>query len=240
MGFPHITRGQDLGSAICDTIRSNRVELMDGDVLVVTHKVVSIAEDAVREEGQVQVSERAKKIAACNGMDPVKVEVALRDSVEVLRETPVLITRIRSGLITDYSGVDRSNAPPGCLVLLPTDPDQSARRIQERLKQEFNRDVAVIVSDTQGRPWRRGAVNLAIGVSGMSPFTVNAGRTDLYGRTLKSSLVCIADELSSAAELLTGQADEGIPVVLIRGVRVAKGETGASGIIRPMSENLFR
>jgi coenzyme F420-0:L-glutamate ligase/coenzyme F420-1:gamma-L-glutamate ligase len=148
----------------------------------------------------------------------IKTEIALQESVEVIREEPIIITKTKQGIITDYSGVDESNAPLGTMIALPKDADKSALDIYEKLRQSFGFATPVIVCDTQGRPWRKGAINLAIGIAGMSPFIDNAGRRDLYNRHLRSSIVCLADELASAAELVMGQADEGIPLAIIRGV----------------------
>ncbi|MFX1605451.1 MAG: coenzyme F420-0:L-glutamate ligase, partial [Promethearchaeota archaeon] len=171
---------------------------------------------------------------------PERVEVALREAIEVLIEEPVLITKTKQGIITDFSGVDESNAPPGSLIALPDNPDESARRINNVISRSAGFNIPVIITDTHGRPWRRGAVNKAIGVAGMSPFVRNAGKEDIYGYELKGSLVCLVDQLASATELIMGQADEGVPVVILRGVAFEDEDGSASMIIRSASENLFR
>ncbi|MFW9806850.1 MAG: coenzyme F420-0:L-glutamate ligase, partial [Candidatus Thorarchaeota archaeon] len=187
----------------------------------------------------ITVSQRAMDISSKTGHLPVRVEVSLQEAEEVLREDPILITKTQHGIITDFSGIDESNAPPDSLIALPKNPDETAKRISDYLTHSVGYRVPVIITDTQGRPWRKGAVNLAIGVAGISPFVRNAGKEDIYGRELQGSLVCLADQIASAAELLMGQADEGVPVVIVRGVDYGEEDGTASSIIRPSSENLF-
>ncbi len=239
-GIPIINTGDDLPSILCAAIRDNMIIPQTGDVLVVSHTIVSVAENAIYCEKDLEISERAMKIAQRNSMDPKRVELALREAVEVLRESPVLITKTRHGIITDYSAVDHSNAPPGHMLILPKSPDLSAERIGRHLEREFGLLIPVIISDTQGRPWRQGAVNVAVGIYGMLPFIDHAGQTDLYGRIIRSKLICLADELASAAELLMGQADEAIPAVLIRSVPYVPGHGTLQDILRTGSDNLFR
>ncbi|UCH05438.1 MAG: coenzyme F420-0:L-glutamate ligase [Candidatus Thorarchaeota archaeon] len=216
---PLIQQGDDLPSVLLRVLETCEFKPQPGDILVVTHSIVSIAEGSVFRKSDIEVSEESKRIASQNDRPPVQVEVALREARRILRERPVLITETKHGLITDYSGVDESNAPPGTLMTLPADPDKSAVAIFRKLSCGLGFTLPVIISDTQGRPWRKGAVNLAVGVAGLSPFIDNTGRKDLYGKPLRASLVCLADEIAAAAELVMGQADEGIPLVLVRGVR---------------------
>ncbi|MBY8998693.1 MAG: coenzyme F420-0:L-glutamate ligase [Candidatus Thorarchaeota archaeon] len=237
--FPMVKTGDDISDLILSTSRKNGIDLIQGDIIVVTHSIVSIAEDKLYHLEEVEVSERTIEIAGKIGHSPKRVEVALREASEVLREEPVLITKTKHGLITDFSGVDESNAPQDTLIVLPDDPDESARSINDSLCKSLGFNVPVIITDTQGRPWRRGAVNLAIGVAGMSPFIRNVGREDLYGHELRGSLVCLADQLAGSAELVMGQADEGVPVVIVRGVDFEQEEGLAAQIIRSDSENLF-
>lgn len=239
-GIPIIQPGDDIAALIVTAIARSHLRPRSGDVLVVTHSIVSMSEGRVFDEEEIEPSSRAKRIAASTGRAPGKVEVALREAEEVISEEPVLITKTRQGIVTDFSGVDQKNAPPGRYIALPHDPDESARRIHERLSKEFSIHLPVIITDTHGRPWRQGAVNTAIGVAGMSPFNKNAGKEDLYGRRLRSSLVCLADELAQAAELVMGQADEGIPVVLIRGIQYDSVSGSGLEIMRGKSEDLFR
>ena len=237
--FPSIAVGDNVPRIISETLRKNQL-LLNGDILIVTHKIISIAENAVYRLDDIEVSPRAREIASKIDRPPKVVEVALREAAEVIRESPVLITRLKNGLITDMAGVDTSNAPDGYVVALPRDPDASAKAIGQHLSAEFGFHVPVIVTDTQGRPWRRGAVNQCIGLYGLDPFTRNSGRRDLYARTMRSSLVCIADELAAASELLMRQADEGIPAVIVRGFNVDNIDASIQNIFRVDSENLFR
>ena len=238
--FPIVQEGDKISDIILSKLQESGTKLTEGDIVLVTHSIVSIAEGKSYELDGVKVSKRAKEIAERIDHSPRRVEVALREASEVLIEDPILITRTKQGIITDFSGVDESNAPPGKLVALPEHPDESAKRIGDALSKSIGFNIPVIISDTQGRPWRKGAVNVAIGVAGMSPFVHNAGKEDIYGRELRGSLVCIADQLASAAELVMGQADEGVPIVIIRGSAFDDENGSASLIIRSKSENLFR
>jgi coenzyme F420-0:L-glutamate ligase/coenzyme F420-1:gamma-L-glutamate ligase len=239
-GFPIVELGAELTHLIFNTLREEGVRLKEGDILVVSHTVVSIAEKSVVESKNITVSPNAEIISRSTQQKPQKVQVALDEASNVLIEERVLITETVHGLITDMSGVDESNAPPGYYVTLPGSPDASADRISKALTKEFGFRIPVIIADTQGRPWRRGAVNLAIGIAAMSPFTENAGKSDLYGRQLQSSLVCLADEIAAAAELVMGQADEGIPVAIVRGISVMNENGSANQIIRDKDSDLFR
>jgi len=238
-GLPKIKPGDNLAHMILDVIKKNGQEIRRNDILIIAHTVVSIAEGRLVQSVDIIVSSRAEKMAFVNERKPQKIQAALDEASEVIREEPVLITKTKHGLITDMSGVDESNAPLGFFVLLPENPDRSAHKISAVLSKGFDFNVPVIIADTQGRPWRKGAVNLAIGIARMQAFSENAGKKDLYGRELRSSLVCIADELAAASELVMGQADEGIPVVIIRGLSVKDDEGTAKQIIRSTSEDLF-
>ncbi len=238
-GMPLVKELDDLPKLILTILQSSTQKAMPGDILIVSHSIVSIAEGRVFEIEAIDVSDRARMIAEKTGQEPEKVELALREADKIIRESPVLITQTRQGIITDYSGVDSSNAPSGKFIALPEDPDESANKLHAMLSESFGFHLPVIICDTQGRPWRKGATNLAIGVAGISPLIDNKGRKDLYGRELQSSLVCLADELASAAELVMGQADEGIPIVLIRGVEYERRKGSASDILRSRDKNLF-
>jgi coenzyme F420-0:L-glutamate ligase/coenzyme F420-1:gamma-L-glutamate ligase len=216
--FPIIQIGDDITDLILSSIKKNKIQLIPGDIIVITHSIVSIAEGKLYCLEKVRISERAKEIATKIEDSPKRVEVALREADEVLREEPVLITKTKHGIITDFSGVDESNAPKDSLITLPNDPDKSAERISDFLGKSLGFNIPVIITDTQGRPWRKGAVNIAIGVAGMSPFIRNVGKEDIYRKELRGSLVCLADQVAASAELVMGQADEGIPVVIVRGV----------------------
>jgi coenzyme F420-0:L-glutamate ligase/coenzyme F420-1:gamma-L-glutamate ligase len=237
---PLIKPGDDLPSLLVESLRAFQSELASGDILVVSHTIVSMAEERLHVLSEIEVSERARQLATELGKEPEYVQLALNNAVDIIRERPVLITRTTHGLVTDYSGVDKSNAPPGHALTLPSDPDESAQAIHAAISKELGMKIPVIIADTQGRPWRKGAINLAIGVAGISPFLENTGRSDRFGRTLRSSRVCLADELAAAAELVMGQADEGIPAVLIRGVNLEAKERGAAKeIIRDPNKDFF-
>ncbi len=240
IGFPLVRFGDNISELILMSLKEKSVDLFPGDIVVVTHSIVSIAEGKLYHLEEVEISGKAREISEELSQTAERVEIALREAREVLRERPVLITRTQHGIITDFSGVDESNAPPHTLIALPDDPDASAQQINKVLSERMGFNIPVIITDTQGRPWRKGAVNLAIGVAGMSPFIYNVGKEDLYGHKLQGSLVCLADQVASAAELLMGQAGEGIPIVIARGINFMFSEECASHILREDSENLFR
>jgi coenzyme F420-0:L-glutamate ligase/coenzyme F420-1:gamma-L-glutamate ligase len=232
--------GDSLVKMILQSIIETGNDLINGDILVIASKIVSKTENRLVKASDVTVSKRAKEISEKNGFDPIHVELALRESVTVIRGDGVLITETHSGLICNFSGIDKSNAPEEVYVLLPKDPDQSAERILEGLVKETDLKLAVVISDTQGRPWRKGSVNVAIGCAGINAFKYNKGKTDLHGRVLKRSTVCQIDELTSLAEPLMGQAGEKVPVVIIRGYEYQDGSETSSDIIRSRDEDLFR
>ncbi len=237
---PLIKPGDSLPSIFAKILGELDIDIKSSDVLVVSHTIVSLAEGHLHLLSDIEVSERARKLAIDLGKEPEYIQLALDNAVEVIREKPVLITRTPHGIVTDYSGVDQSNAPPGHALTLPHDPDESARSIRTAISREIGLKLPVIIADTQGRPWRKGAINLAIGVAGMSPIWENTGRQDRFGRTLRSSRVCIADELAAAAELVMGQADEGVPAAIVRGLCMEEKEWGsAKEILRDPSKDVF-
>jgi len=240
--IPIVGEGDDIGALICEAAEREGIGIEDGDVIVVSHIIVSRAEGRVVELSAIKPSEFAKNIASAMGKDPRLVEVVLRESKAIARMGDGhLICETKHGFICANAGVDRSNVPgKDRVALLPEDPDASARRIRERIRQLTGREVAVIISDTHGRPLRRGTINVAIGVAGLEPIWDRRGDVDLFGYTLRVTQVAVADELASAAELVMGQADEGIPVVIIRGYRYRPSEeASARELIRPREEDLF-
>ena len=240
LGIPLINTGVDIARQIITALAKGGIEVQDGDIFVIAHTLVSKAEGRFVESTEVEVSSLASDIAVKNEFDPVQVEIALRESKRILRRDRALITLLENGHICNFGGVDHSNAPTDSFVLLPKDPDSSALGILKNLQTATGKKLAVIISDTEGRPWRKGAVNIAIGCAGINAFKHNQGKSDLYGRILQRSLVCQVDEVASAAELLMGQADEGIPVVIVRGYGFEKGEEHVDAVYRPMDENLFK
>ena len=239
-GIPIVQRDDDITQLLRNAMKQTGFSLARGDVLIVSHTIVSVAEGTVYEEAMIVPSERACEIAAKGFGSETRVEVALHEASEIIREEPVLVTKTKQGLITDFSGVDESNAPEGTLIVLPEDPDKSALRIHNSISKMVGFPVPVIITDTQGRPWREGAVNLAIGLAGLSPFTENKGALDIHGKALRSSLVCIADEIAASAELVMGQADEKVPIAVVRDLDLKSMSGTAREILRPDSENLFR
>jgi coenzyme F420-0:L-glutamate ligase/coenzyme F420-1:gamma-L-glutamate ligase len=192
---------------------------------------------------EVLPSERAKEIAQITDKDPALVEVILRETKEIVRMRPnSLITETKSGIVCANAGVDRSNVEgERNIVLLPKDPNASAQKIRQKIRQLAGCDVAVIVSDTHGRPFRMGEINVAIGVAGIKPIRDRRGEKDLFGYVLRIKQTAVADELASAAELVIGQANEGIPVAIIRGYKYQSTENAsATELTRPKEKDLFR
>ncbi|RLI12093.1 coenzyme F420-0:L-glutamate ligase [Candidatus Bathyarchaeota archaeon] len=240
--IPIVREGDDVGALICEAAEREGVGIRDGDVIVVSHIIVSRAEGRVVRLSEVQPSEFAMNVAKALGKDPRLVEVVLRESRGIVRMGDGhLICETKHGFICANAGVDRSNVPgEDAVALLPEDPDASARRIRERIRELTGKDVAVIICDTHGRPLRRGTINVAIGVAGLEPIWDRRGDTDLFGYVLRVTQVAVADELASAAELVMGQADEGVPVAIIRGYRYRPSEcSSAKELIRPREQDLF-
>jgi len=232
-GLPEIREGDDLGAMIAE-----RVELEDGDVLVVAQKAVSKAEGRVVRLDELEPSERALELAEDD--DPRRTEAILREAAEIVRiRPPLLIVQTRHGFICASAGVDASNAPePGMLVLLPLDPDASAARIRDRLRELTGKTVGIVVSDSFGRPWRMGTTDVAIGAAGIRVLEDLRGTRDRIGYELRSTQIALADELAGAAQLVMGKAD-GIPVAVVRGLDVA-GDGSASELVMPPERDLFR
>lgn len=243
-GIPDVQPGDDLPALILEALARAGLTLRDGDVLVVTQKIVSKAEGAAVRLADVTPSPQAVELAQRTGKDARLVEVMLRGSRGVIRQRGgVLILETRHGWICANAGVDRSNvgSATGEIALpLPLDPDASARRLRDALRAVSGADFAVIISDTYGRAWRKGTVNMAIGVAGMLPLADERGRPDMFGYHLRVTVVARADELAAAAGLVSGQADQRLPVVLIRGASYPRGEGRAVEMQRPPEQDLFR
>ena len=235
LGLPEIEPGDDLAALIAE-----RVDLAEGDILVVAHKVVSKAEGRLRDMRGITPTGQAREIAKRNGSDPRQVQAVLDESVRLVRTERVIIAQTRHGFVCANAGVDHSNVPGDeILCLLPVDPDASAARLRGQLRERTGRTVAVIVSDTFGRAWRIGIQNVALGVAGMPAVVDYRGRDDDFGRTMVGTVVAVADELAGAAELAMGKTDR-VPAVVIRGYR-AEGEPGTGRqLVRPPEEDMFR
>ena len=233
-GLPEVEADHDLAATIAQA-----AALEDGDVVVVAHKIVSKAEGRVVRLDGVEPSERAVRLAGPD-RDPRELEVVLREAVRVVRERgPLVIAETHHGFVCASAGVDHSNAPePGSVVLLPLDPDASARRIRDGLVSRTGRTVAVVVADSFGRPFRHGTTDVAIGVAGLAPLVDLRGTADRAGRVLSSTQVAVVDEIAAAADLARGKAD-GVPVVIVRGLAAAGDGTARELVIEP-ERDLFR
>jgi coenzyme F420-0:L-glutamate ligase/coenzyme F420-1:gamma-L-glutamate ligase len=238
-GLPEVTEGMRIGELVAE-----RAQLLDGDVVVISQKIVSKAEGRVRRLSSVLPGGEARRLAAALGKEPALVELILEESSEVLRaERGVLITETRHGFVCANAGIDSSNLPePDTVSLLPEDPDASARRIREEIRAAIGTTVAIIVSDSFGRAWRLGQAEVAIGCAGISPLDDWRGRTDTKGRKLEATLIAIADEAAAAADLVRDKAS-GIPAAIVRGLDRFVSEDdgpGAAALRRPRNDDLFR
>jgi coenzyme F420-0:L-glutamate ligase / coenzyme F420-1:gamma-L-glutamate ligase len=232
-GLPEIREGDDLAAIV-----AGASDLHDGDVVVVAHKVVSKAEGRVVLLDDIEPSARARELAADE--DPRRLEVILHESVRLVRtRPPLVIAETRHGFVCASAGVDSSNAPgAGTVVLLPEDPDASAERLRNRLKELTGRDVAVIVSDSFGRAWRQGTTDIAIGCAGLRPLLDLHGERDATGYELHATVIAVADELAGAAELVRGKLDR-VPVAIVRGFGPS-GDGKARELVMPPDRDLFR
>ncbi len=238
-GLPEVRPGDDLAALIVGAA-GEEPGIRDGDVVVVTQKVVSKAEGRLVSLDAVDPSTEALRLAAETEKDPRLVELILRESVRIVRQRgPVLITETRHGFVCANAGIDASNVGSGVVSLLPEDPDRSAQEIRRGIRKVAGADVAVIISDTFGRPWREGQTNVAVGLAGMLPFADYVGQADPYGYELRVSTLAVADELAAAAELVMGKL-EGVPVAIIRGYPYPRGEGSARQIVRDPEKDLFR
>jgi coenzyme F420-0:L-glutamate ligase/coenzyme F420-1:gamma-L-glutamate ligase len=240
-GIPEIAPGDDLPLAIADAAAASGVALADGDVLVVTQKIVSKAEGRLVDLATVEPSALARDWAARWDKDPRQVEVVLRESASIVRMGPggLIISRTRHGLVCANAGVDVSNVGGGELAsLLPEDPDASARHIRAGLAARTGASPAVVISDSFGRPWRNGIVNVAIGAAGIEGLLDLREQPDTSGRPMKATIIAVADELASAADLAGGKV-EGRPVVVVRGYAWRPSEAGASALVMEPERDLF-
>jgi len=241
-GLPIIKEGDDLGELICRAADGGGTPIREGDIIVITHKVISRAEGNIINLDNIIPSEFAKSIAQEFNKDPALVEVVLRESKSIIRMGGKhIISETMHGFICANAGVDKSNVPgERNVTLLPKNPDLSAQKIRQRIKKLTGKNIAVIISDTHGRALRNGEINVAVGVAGINPIRDRRGEKDLFGYILRVKQTAIADELSSAAELVIGQADEAIPAAIIRGYPYQKSDDATSeNLIRPKEKALF-
>lgn len=244
-GVPLVRPGDDLAALVLAALRASGHALQPGDAIVLAQKIVSKAQGRIVELAGVEPSQRARELAARTGKDARLMQLVLDESVEVLRAVPgVVVVEHRLGFVAANAGIDQSNTNPdggdGQALLLPLDPDGVCAALRETLRQRAGVDVAVLIIDSFGRAWRNGTIGTAIGVSGMPALLDLRGRPDLFGRRLQTTEVGLADELAAAASLVMGQAGEGRPVVLARGLPYPLAEGSARDLLRPRQMDLFR
>lgn len=239
--IPMVKRGDSIGDHIVKAAKEEGVQIGNRDIIVVAQKIVSKAEGGVVDLKSITPSPMAETIAKSSGKDPRHIEAILRETTRIVRmKAAHLIVETHHGFVCANAGVDRSNVEgQNSVAVLPEDPDKSAREIRRRIRELTGADVGVIVSDTFGRAWRIGQVNVAIGADGLRPITDYRGSKDMFGSILNVTQMAIADELASAAELVMRKSD-GIPVAIVRGFDYLQGEGSARELIRPEEEDLFR
>jgi coenzyme F420-0:L-glutamate ligase/coenzyme F420-1:gamma-L-glutamate ligase len=241
-GLPLIKEGDNIAQMLVNASEKQGTPIQNANIIVITHVMISKAEGNIINLDKIQPSEFAKTIAKNTEKDPALVEVVLREAKSIARMGDGhLITETKHGWYCANSGVDRSNVPgERNVVPLPKDPDKSAVNMRRKIRSITGKDVAIIISDTHGRPLRDGEINVAVGVAGFKPIRDRRGEQDLYGYTLRVKRTAIADELASAAELVIGQANEGVPAAIIRGYNYPKSEDAkATELIRPREKELF-
>ena len=244
-GIPMVRPGDDLVALILQSLKQTKMILMEGDILVIAQKIISKSEGRYVRIAEVTPSEQAYSLAESTEKDPQIVELITLESREIVRHRAgVIVAENRQGVVLANAGIDHSNVETDGnteqVLLLPVDPDASAETIRKKLHQETKVNVAVIINDSLGRAWRNGTIGTALGVSGLPSLLDLRGQTDLFGKPLRATEEAIADEFSSAASLLQGQAAEGRPIVLIRGYSFSAPPTFASSLIRPKEKDLFR
>ncbi len=244
-GIPLVQPGDDLARLIGDALRAAHMSLVDGDVLVVTSKIVSKAEGRRLDLRTITPSPRAREVAEKTGKDPRLVEVILAESTSISRmRMGALIVRHKLGFTSANAGIDHSNVGPDgeeWVLLLPENPDKSAEQLRAALLAETGLSgLGIVISDTHGRPFRMGNVGVAVGVAGLPALLDLRGRPDLFGRILQATDIALADEIAAAADLLSGQAAEGLPVTLVRGLQWQTAEGRAADLIRSEDMDLYR
>jgi coenzyme F420-0:L-glutamate ligase / coenzyme F420-1:gamma-L-glutamate ligase len=243
--FPHVRPGDDVAALLLAALRQAGITLQAGDVVAIAQKVISKAEGRFVNLDDVEPGAEAVELAAATDKDPRLVELILQESDEISRyKKGVLVTRHRLGFTSANAGIDRSNVAQAgggeTVLLLPEDPDKSAAAIRQVLQAAFDVPLGVVITDSHGRPFRLGTVGIAIGVAGIPALWDRRGEPDLYGYRLQHTEVGIADEIAAAASLLMGQAAEGQPIVLLRGLYFTAPPGRATDLIRPKSLDLYR
>jgi len=239
-GIGEVVRGDSVGGLICAACAREDIALLDDDVVVIAHKIVSKAEGHVADLTKVQPSARAVEIGRQLDKEAELVEVILKESRGIIRSGGrALVVETHHGFICANAGVDQSNVGKNIVALLPKDPDGSARRVREEIRDQTGMQPAVIISDSFGRPWRLGTVDVAIGIAGMKAVKDERGLSDRYGYQLKAAVAAVADEIAAAAELVMGKRG-GVPVVIVRGCEWEKEVGSVKDLLRPAAEDLFR
>jgi coenzyme F420-0:L-glutamate ligase/coenzyme F420-1:gamma-L-glutamate ligase len=239
--MPLTKRGDNIADQVVNAAKEEGVKISNHDILVIAQKIISKAEGGVIDLKAVKPSPKAKEMSKTTGKDPRHIETILRESAKIVRlKGPHVIVQTRHGFVCANAGVDKSNVEDSdSVAVLPADPDRSAREIRQRIRELTGADIAVIISDTFGRAWRIGQVNVAIGADGLRPIIDYRGSKDMFGYVLNVTQMAVADELASAAELVMKKSD-GVPVAIIKGIDYVEGSGSARDLIRPEEEDLFR
>jgi len=243
--IPLIVEGDDIGTIIVETVNLEGLELEDSDVIVIAETIVSKSEGNLIDLDSINVSQQAIEISKKTGKNSRIVQTIINESSEIIKIGPnFIISETKHGYVCANAGIDESNVANGFAKPMPLNPDLSANKIRQKIESTTGKNVAVIISDTQGRPFREGAVGVAIGISGMLPLWKRQGEMDLYQKELQTTSIAVADEIASAASIVMGQANEGLPVVIVRGIEYFKGLRNKSAdikkIIRPKKYDVFR
>ena len=240
LGLPEIQPGDDLAAMLLNACKKQRLGIRTGDIFVVAHKIVSKAEGRIVALNSVNPSEQSIQWAGEYNKDPHLFQLILNETQRIVRmDRGVIISETRHGFVCANAGVDTSNVPEGHAILLPKDPDRSARDLQKRLTKQSGVFVGIIVSDTFGRPWREGIVNVALGVAGLPALDDYRGRRDRMGKTMQATLIARADEIACAAELVMGKS-RGVPIALVRGLNYSSRSGSGRQLLRSPERDLFR
>lgn len=246
LNFPLIRQDDNLADILVKSLQETQIELQDNDIIVLAQKIVSKSEGRMVNLATVTPSQHAIELAQKADKDPRVMELMLQESNEVLRiRVGTIIVEHKLGFVCANAGIDHSNVMSGgntedYVLLLPEDPDRSARNIREKIKQTTGKNIGVMIIDSHGRAWRNGTVGICIGLSGLPAVVDERGWKDLFGYALKITIVGVADELAAAASLVMGQAAEGIPAVHVRGFPYPLGEGSLKDLIRPKEQDMFR
>ena len=243
--IPLVDEGDDIAALILNAISDESIEVENDDIIVIAETIISKAEGNKIILESIEPSLKALEIAEKTGKEPQLVEAIIEKSNEIIKVGPdFIISETKHGFVCANAGIDESNVEKGIATPIPEDPDKSAEIIRKKIEKTVQKEIVVIISDTQGRAFREGAIGTAVGISGMDPLWDRKGEKDLYDRELQTTSIAVADELASAASILMGQADEGIPIVIIRGVSYVQNLRNNKGtskdLIRPKKYDVFR